>query len=235
MREFDFSGASDSARSFEPVRVIAVLDEPVVYYGDGMHLDGILAVGAFRLLPRDVREALPPVHTQHAVDFDLPLARWNAGDAWGWKASAVHADWSCEGMAQVRKKPEVSKMQRFTADASLKIDGGPLKAKDMKFPTMFARVLTWYAVGDIAEIKRHLAAVPGVGKLCNHGHGQVAEWRVEPFEHDWSIERDGLLTRVMPAAYRPDETPTFGGLRPPYHHYTRQGPRIEPVFEELKP
>lgn len=31
-----------------PIRVVAHLADPIVYMGDGMHLDGILAAAAFR-------------------------------------------------------------------------------------------------------------------------------------------------------------------------------------------
>jgi hypothetical protein len=219
----------------EPLRVTAVLAEPVVYFGDGMHFDGILSWGAFAALSPEAREALPSIGGPTAVDFDMPLARWKVGDVWGWRASAAHAEWLADTKVEVRKRPPQAEMARYTTAGSVQINCGSFKAQDKAFPARVAREVVWYAVGERPAVEALLAFVPHIGKLSRHGNGRVLEWRVDQWAPDWAIERDGALTRRMPAAYRPDEVPGRGGLRAPYHHLSRQGPCVEPDFMALRP
>lgn len=221
-----------------PLRIIAALSEPVVYSGDGLHLDGPLAYAAFRELPQADRDALPPLDGPEAADFDLPLDRWECGGAWGWRASAAHADWQHSGSHAVRRYTALGAMTRYTSDEVVNTSSGRLKPESKTYPTHTARTLTWYAVGDRGEVQRLLDMhVPNIGRLSRHGMGRVTEWRVECWPHDWSCERDGALTRRMPHAYRPDEIPGRGSIRAPYHHISRVVACVEPVggFLGLRP
>ena len=224
-------GLAAAERVLQPLRVEAEMAEPVIYYGDGIHLDGVLSFGAFLTLTPDERAALPALTGPVAEDFDLPLARWEAEGVWGWRASAAHAAWTRLARAEVRKRPAAGEMVRWTADAALKVDGGPLKAKDMVFPTAFASRLTWYCVGDPWQVRDLLGLVPGVGKLIGHGHGIVRRWTVTPWHSDWSVEREGRLTRRMPRA----GGVLMGAIRAPYHHRSRVAACDEPDFMGLLP
>ncbi len=233
-----------------PLRITAVLAEPVVTYLDGLHLDGPLSYGAFRLLPVEEREALPPIDGPVATDMDIPLKRWTCpaientdpnildaeGMLWGWCASAAHADWQLETSVQIRKRPAISEMVHRTSSPSVQISAGPFKAQDKRYPAMFAWEVHWFAVGCLAPVERLLAEVPAIGKLTHHGHGRILRWRVEPWHEDWSVERGDGLTRRMPVGWHSGEGwPGRGAIRAPYHHRSRVVPCREPDYRELHP
>lgn len=219
----------------EALRITARMAEPVVSYGDGMHLDGILAWAAYMDLPREEREELPNIqHTDAPADFDLPLERWEHCGHWGWCASAVHADWSRRGIHNVRRRTPLAEMQRYTPDGSVNVKGGRYKPSDIPMPTIFARQLVWYALGDLSQIGRLLDRVSNLGKLSNVGAGRVLHWIVERQQDDWSVHRDDDLTRRMPTGVPWTGLPCYGGLRPPYWHRSRQAEAVEPLFEELR-
>jgi hypothetical protein len=224
----------------KPIRVTAELAEPIVYYGDGLHLDGPLSWGAYMELPAEERDAMPPLsHADDAIDLELPLARVVVEDGllgWVWAASAVHADWLGETVVEVRKRPPEGEFITRTSAKSFHRSLGHTKAWDLRYPAALARRLVWYAVGDAEAVFDLLALhVPNVGKKARQGNGRVMRWAVEPWPHDWSVERDGELTRRMPHAFRPDAVPSRGALRTPYHHRSRQAPCVEPDFAALRP
>jgi CRISPR type IV-associated protein Csf3 len=236
------------------------MSEPVVYYGDGMHLDGILAWAKYTDLPRKERAEVPPITEPWAWDFDLPLRTWSVasvtavyiddrlfvnrprvrdghkeGALWGWCASAVHADWLCQDRYAIRKRPELEQMVRYTTSPSVNLGAGQQKATNLLLPARFATELHWYAVGDMTEVERLLTThVRAVGKITTKGPGSVMHWHVEPWKDDWSVTREGALTRVMPIAYE-----ASGGfaaeasIRAPYHHASRIVPALRPDFSTL--
>lgn len=234
------------------LRIRATLREPVVYYGDGMHLDGILAYGAFLALPIEQRQALPPISSAWAEDFDLPLERWSVSSPplewsderlmtrdsllWGWRASAAHADWQLQAAHEVRKMPQIDEMKRRTQEKTAQISMGQLKACNISHPARWTRTVEWYARGDLAGVVALLDRVRSIGKMTGHGAGRVEEWSVEEIAEDRSLEYDGLLRRVMPLAYWPDaERVMISTIRPPYHHRSRQALCALPDYDALLP
>lgn len=242
----------------ELLHVIAYLDEPVVYYGDGMHLDGILSYGAYMNLSYKDRQKIPPISEPWAIDFDLPLEKWfvesetpthvdnrlfdgepeqtgdiKVGTLWGWKASAVQADWRCESTFAIRRRVEVDKMVRYTSSPSVNIGAGQQKAVNISLPTRFAIDLHWYTVGDIGLIRRLLGHVKAIGKITTKGPGKVKKWIVERSERNWAIEREGAITRNMPANYPGVGYVANASIRPPYHHFSRIVPAIKPGWQEI--
>lgn len=246
----------------EPVRVTARMTEPVVYYGDGLHLDGPVSAGVFFQLPREEQDALPPISGPWAVDFDLPLARWEVestalsttdarlfveppepcgpgmvrGRLWGWRASAVCAEWLNHSSRAIRKRSVAHEAVLWAKDRKLNQASGRFKPTNIALPARQARELVWYAVGDVEGLRAALFQVRNVGKLASLGPGRVAEWTVEPWPHDWSIERDGQLMRQMPGDH-PTTTgyPSVGAIRTPYHHPSRRVPTVRPDFDALTP
>lgn len=246
----------------EPLHITAHMAEQVVYYGDGMHFDGILAYGAYKALSEDERAQVPPITSRWAEDFDLPLERWEVqsatpmhvddrlfvdeplahddskiGRVWGWKASAVHADWKCRDRFAVRRRPELEQMIRFTKSPSVNIGAGQQKALNLLMPALFAETLHWYAVGDADEVRRLLGYVQAVGKVTAMGQGRVMRWEVESYIEDLSIEHGGLLRRTMPMGYDSDSTgfPAYATIRAPYHHASRTVYAMRPEWERLVP
>lgn len=230
-----------------PLRITAVMAEPVVTFGDGLHLDGAVAYGAFMSLPRPVRESMPPTSAPEALDFDLPLNRWHyeapegsaagalddEGRVWGWQCSAAHAVWQHHGTAEVRRRPPVQEMARYTDARTVQINCGPFKAQDKAFPTLWAPEIVWYAIGTPDSLRQLLEHVPGLGKLTGHGHGRVLRWDVAEVgcadADRWARRR---LPTTAPGAVG---WPARGAIRPPYYHASRVVPCIDPIYEDLAP
>lgn len=246
----------DSRRVFAPLVVTAHMSEPIVYVGDGLHLDGILAAAAFRDLDERTRRRIPPLSSPWAVDIMIPLSRWvvEVGDdwvgdvrllrkrkgggarrprqtreLWGWCASAVQAEWVQYGKTEIRKRPEVDKMRRYARDKSVSVGAGPLKAYDLPLPTVFAAEVRWYCHGVAADVERLLRThIGAIGKKHLLGHGTVMHWAVEPCEHDLSVAHEGSIMRRMPLESGLDGRCGRGAIRPPYHHHSRVVESVEP-------
>lgn len=222
-----------------PLKITAKMAEPIIDYGDGIHLDGLLAYGRFREREREsLNDDLPdPNHCDWPIDFDLPLARWHVplagqcharlledGRLWGWRASdAVWPDDTIEGSVALRKMTDQDQMVRHTDASKLSVSTGTLKNKDKRYPTRLAHNLVWYAVGQLDRVRALLKEVTHIGKLHGHGQGRVQQWSVEEVGEDWSLLRDGALMRRLPASVGgADRPPIRGTIRAPYWHKSRQ-------------
>lgn len=231
--------------------------EPIVYSGDGLHLDGILAAAAFRALDERTRRRMPPLTSDFPVDVKLPLARWvvDVGDEWGgnqrllhkhkgggqkrqttllwgWCASAVQATWLQHGQIEMRKKPDLDAIRRYTSATSANISSGALKAYDLAFPTSFARELTWYALGDRNAVSALLRNIVAIGGKRGTGSGTVERWSVEVIDGDRSIINDGRLMRRMPVQSGLPGQRGRMAIRPPYHHHSRIVDSVDPRPEQ---
>lgn len=238
--------------------VYATLAEPMVSYADGLHLDGPLAYAAYRDLTPERRAKLPPIESDWAEDFDLPLVRWSGmcvlpetadhrltvdgsleilqdgggyqGHVWGWKCSAaMPVGPVLESTHQIRKRPNVELITRYTSNKRFDVGLGPLKAKDLALPTVLATRLKWYCVGDpertLYLLSRHVRAI---GKAVRHGMGRVIEWSMGEAEADRSMfDGEGQPMRRLPAAMVPGVQAVLGTFRAPYHHRSRWGTIVE--------
>lgn len=238
-------------RNHRPLRVYCDLAEPVVYFGDGMCFDGLLAAAWFRDLPYALTSTWASATREEPwiPDLDLPLSRWavpyagpcdprlkdDSGRVWGWCASAVHAEWLVHTKVEVRKRVPVDEMQRWSDAGDVDVSSGRYKASDLKLPARVARRLEWYAVGDGKAIERVLTEhVTAVGRKVGQGNGRVLRWRVEDWPHDWSVSRGGRLTRPMPQGYAPGPV-QVRGVRALYWHPSRQIRCVVPMESQLVP
>lgn len=236
-----------------PLSIVAELVEPVVYVGDLLHLDGVLAGGARNAMSPEEREALPPISSDWAIDLELPLARWyvpvptgwqghprllmdvpgREGEhaIWGWCASAELLPWQGHGRHEVRKKPPIGHMERLTRDGSVQLGAGPLKAYDITLPTLIAARMEWHAIGARSEVERLLGYVPAIGKKRNTGNGTVRRWHVQeiPMESCRALASGGMVTRRMPAESGLAGARAWGSIRPPYHHRSRMCEALRPA------
>jgi hypothetical protein len=222
------------------------MSEPVVYSGDLLHLDGVIAFAAYRDLDDRTRRRIPPISSPWAVDLRLPLSRWfcpapeegscdprllKEGRIWGWAASAEASAWAGRGVAEVRKRPPLDQMRRYASDRRVETGAGPLKAYDLVVPTVFAREVLWYAHGVRSEVERLLVRhAPAIGKKRGIGYGTVLRWRVEACGEDLSVVRaDGTPARRMPASSGLVARAVRATIRPPYHHGSRVCDAVEPA------
>lgn len=239
-----------------PVRVVAQMVEPVVYSGDGLHLDGPVAYGYVRGMSPRARRRMPPISDPWALDFRLPLGRWSrsvalptttderlcergtvetgedgtrTGRVWGWACSAAHADWALRGTAYVRKRPATEEATRWSSDRTWNTGSGRSKARNVPYPTATAREVHWYALGDPGALRDLLTFhVRAVGKLTNHGWGRVRRWTVEPFDGPWEDRR-------FPVGGGETTGLAMAGIRAPYHHPSRRLPCVELDWMGLRP
>lgn len=247
---------------YAPMRVVARMGEPIAYLGDLLHLDGLLAYGAYHDLDERTRRTIPPIDaTDWPVDVAQPLSVWSvpadpalderllksrngikrsvrgsegipAGTErrlWGWCASAAdESAWLARGKVEIRKKPDLTKMRRYTDAKSHNLGSGHMKAYDLAFPTVTALEVVWYAHGDPERV-RHLLSkyVPAIGKKRNLGNGTVTEWVVEETSEDRSVLHEGRPTRRLPRGAC-EGAPGTGAIRPPYYHSSRFVESVEP-------
>jgi len=220
-----------------PVRVTAHMAEPVVCYGDGRHLDGLLAWCLFRRESRRGREFGDPSQMDWPEDLDLPLATWTApfdsqghpnlldeqGQIWGWCASDARWGDYIESSYALRKMPDADDFVRHTDSGTYKYTTGVLKPKDKTYPVRFIHEIDWYALGDRGAIEGLLREMTHLGKLSGLGMGRIQSWTVERFDDDRSVVHDGTLMRRVPASWADaDRAPSRGTVRPPYWHPSRE-------------
>jgi hypothetical protein len=63
--------------TYAPFKIIARLSDPIVYLDDLLHLDGLIAYGAYHDLDIRTRKTIPPIDgTDVPVDLTIPLSRW---------------------------------------------------------------------------------------------------------------------------------------------------------------
>lgn len=223
----------------KPFRVTAQLANAVVTHDGAVYLDGLLSWSAWQRMPREERDALPhPNLTDAPTDFALPLARWTApapsgchpslldaeGRAWGWCASVAQATWIAEETRHVRRKVDIQQMARWTPGGKLNTAGGtPIKHWDLPYAARLASELTWWCVGDSDAVREMLRDVHFVGKVHNHGNGEVLEWLVEECDEDRSVTHDGHAMRSIPttigALHGHSE---IAAIRAPYWHRSRR-------------
>lgn len=240
---------------YVPMRIVARMDEPIAYLGDLLHLDGPIAYGVYHDLDEQTRRTIEPIEKgEWPVDFRTitPLSTWwvdydpaqhGEVDArllsrqangrktpdrqlWGWCCSAAdESSWAARSKLEIRKKPDLARMTRYTDAKSANLSSGHMKAYDLTVPTVFAREVTWFAHGDVDRVRHLLATyVPALGKKRNIGSGTVREWivREEPgARDDVAIHQDGKLRRRMPVGAVTGEAVRAGAIRPPYYHHTR--------------
>jgi hypothetical protein len=247
-----------SHSTYVPMRIVAVMDEPIAYLGDLLHIDGPIAQAAFCDLDERTRKTFPPVASLGGLpwvdDLTLPLATWwvdyneaihgsinerltkraerGAGRPgprlWGWCASAAdERAWGIRGKLDVRKRPELGKIARYTDAPTANIKSGHMKAYDLQIPTVFTHHITWHALGDPDRV-RHLLAmhIHAIGKKRNIGAGAVREWRVETD----GVDAERWRERRFPAGIVDGPT-RYASIRPPYWHHSRMLIAVEPIWD----
>ncbi|GAA3878398.1 hypothetical protein GCM10022243_48880 [Saccharothrix violaceirubra] len=215
---------------WQPLVVTATLTEPVVGLdSQPLCLDGPLAWCAAQLALAD-EAGLPPLRHDWAPDLALPLATWTAAPSrpdtdsrlraadgervWGWACSA--ASWTALGhtTVEIRRRPPVGEMARFTADGKHHSGLGPYKARDTPMAATWVDTVVWHALGDPDAVAGLLAHLGHLGRATRHGHGRIQTITVEP-----GRDRDAWRSRPLP-----DPTGPAGSIRAPYHHHSRRMP-----------
>lgn len=181
---------------------------------------------------------LPPVspNTTELLDVDTPLERREIGGVWYYACSWANVEAASlgqyvvnwvRGYADFDATYYISDKKRLL----IKTWQGHDKLYNMPMHCYNVDCLTWYAVGDGAEIKRLLETYyPAIGKKTAYGQGQLAyyadgsRWRVESWPEDWSEVKDGQPTRGLPVNMEKGFPLDMVrcGIRPPYYAHQNQ-------------
>jgi len=221
-----------------PLHIVARMAEPVVYLGDGMTFDGILAAAWMRDLPYELTSRWPSATRDEPWlrDLEMPLQQWSvpyagkchpdlrdeSGNVWGWHASSVFANWAVMGRVEVRKRAPLDEVERWSDAKNFETSAGRYKAHDLKLPSRYATELHWFAVGRPKPILRVLRNhITAIGRKVGHGNGRVLEWAVDDWHADWSIRVGETLARPMPVGFTRGRV-ARRGIRAPYWHPSRQ-------------
>lgn len=75
----------------------------------------------------------------------------------------------------------------------------PDKARLDRYQAFHAAKVIWLGCGDPDETLRILSRLPGLGKRCHAGYGQVNAYSVTPIQRDFSLQLpDDSLARPVP-------------------------------------
>lgn len=183
---------------FSPLKITFKLDGTGVYYDphEPLMLDSILAAA----VSRHHVHGEPPARDEEPFDIPMPLQRWNIDGTWGWRASALFPEGdTIETLQFWRKRLRQNRIE--LTDGSPNLTNGIYRDWNMPLPLLLCRSMVAYAVGERREVRRELRRnIRWLGKKRAHGHGRVVDIQVEQCETDYSMERDGVLTRFLPRA-----------------------------------
>lgn len=220
---------------FEPLRVTAY-PRVGIATDQWLPLDGILFYQACRdaLGPQ---LATLPGGSPEKEDIEMPLLIVHPGELdWYYACSWAQPQpwWLAEGRDYWNKRSDTQYADLIDFKGKrgkIIIEQGRYKAFHMPIFYRVAKKIEWYCVGDPQELRFLLSTVTHIGKKRSQGWGRVIQWNIEPWAEDWSVWRDGKLTRGVPA----DDIAGKGmfdfvhyGLRPSHYRAENQMPLAMP-------
>ena len=218
------------SESVEPLRIVAHLRTGVVS-DQWLPLDAILLYQACReQLGPEVATA--PGGGRPPGGITMPLKVIHPGEEyWYYACSWAQPQpwWVAEGRDHWNKRFDVgfAHLADFRGRrGKVIIEQGRYKAYHMPIFYRVSQRIEWYCVGDGERIGELLSTVTHLGKKRSQGYGRVAEWEIACWPWDWSVWRDGNLTRGVPWADIVDAGRPFNvayyGLRPSYYRRENQ-------------
>lgn len=176
----------------EPMKVIFEMRSPIVTT-DYIFLDGLISSAVFKDCVLNHYDM--PENRNELIHIPLPLMQYGTEEPF-YAASIGYADEIVEGIDHWRKRTEIE-----TTKKKINVGSGQYKMYDMPMPTMWAESWTFYANGNIDEVRRLLTShISAIGKKCSQGFGQIKHITVEPSEHGWSVIKDGVPMRPIPVS-----------------------------------
>jgi CRISPR type IV-associated protein Csf3 len=174
--------------------------------------------------------------TNDLIIPELPFERRGIDDNWYWACSFNTEAPAHEYVMHWHKRFD-DQLEQYIDFGSRrgKVDtkSGKYKAYRMPLVIQLFERLTWYAVGDPDAVFDLCRNITHIGKKSSQGLGAVDYWTVEPWHEDWSVVRDGRLTRAMPVelsmpAGVQKANVRLYGIRPPYWLHEHQRPCYMP-------
>lgn len=227
-------------RQFESLRITARMMTPVVA-DEWLPLDGILLYQATRRDLGALMRTIPGMSSlaepkgEPMRGGSLPIKRVHGID-WYYRCSWAQPKlwWVAEGTDYWNKRVDMQYADMIDFGkrrGKVIIEAGRYKNYRMPIFYRVASSIEWYAIGDRKEIELLLSTCTHIGKKRSQGWGRVIEWVVESWPEDWSIWRDGKLTRGIPVYQVPERlrlNPVLYGVKPSYFDRRNQMPLIMP-------
>jgi len=203
-----------------PMRIECRVDTPIVYSGDGLHLDGLLAYAVFYSLPLEEQQARH-MPWENGPELELPLLPCEIEGERIWCASAVYAEWIARTQVEVRRMTASDAMLRWSEDAVVNIGSGQFKGMDLRHEARWpaGASLTWYAIGDIERVRELLQGITALGRVRNHGHGRIND-------DGWTVTEDDNARELWKRRNMPAKNGSPAPIRPPYWCHTKFRPAI---------
>ncbi len=201
---------------FEPLVVTFKMSAPIVVSGH-LYFDGILSYAVMRDL---LGEDLDNLNDNKTVALDIPLPIKKYKDVY--HASVAIIQSKTEGTAKWRKRWEdrYDDLVDFgNKKKQINEKSGFFKAYDLPVQYVSADEIYFYVNGNKEEIKRLLKLISFVGKKSAQGYGIIREKSTESINEDFSILKNGVLMRPIPANYLRDprnKTMQMNAYKPSY-------------------
>lgn len=206
----------------EPIEVRATIPGPVCLPNHPVALDALLAAAVC------VRDGIAPALTaREMVPIPIPVARSECGRYY--LASCASYEIEARDRAWTNRRPVVSELQALSPSTRrIQITAGANKGYRIPREHIYlvGSAMTWWCIGDGAEIGALLEHVRSIGKKRSVGLGAVTEWSVrqcEPWGDDFPVARDGAPLRNLPSDYPGLSEPdlAYTCLQPPYWLHER--------------
>lgn len=177
-----------------PLKIVFKMRSEICLGHPWIHFDGILA----HLLQRKYNPDYWVLPSNRVEDVDLskmPLKK--TGEIYHASVSFFDVGKMYSTLLHKRFCEEYLDLNRVRVK---KIDRGRGYFKDyrMRFITIPARTVTFYACGIKEEIQELLEALPGLGKKVSVGFGEIQSFSIEEIDEDISVVKDGVAMRPIP-------------------------------------
>ena len=186
-------------------------------------LDGILLYQQTLLDNGYPDNSIPGAYNASTKTRMLPIKVKHSGQS-DWYYHCSWAQWSHNVEAQDKWCKRFDTRYSDAIDfgkrkGGVEVKKGHYRAYNMPVFYRVSEYVEWYCDGDIDAIEVLLSQITYIGKKRSQGWGRVAKWEVSEIDNDWSLIKDGNVTRGLPFSDIPPSVtfqPGHYGIRPSY-------------------
>jgi len=207
----------------EPLEVRAVLSGPICMPDHPLALDGLLGAAVC------VRDDISPATTAaEVVPLDIPIARSACGRVY--LASCAQCEAEEYELRYTHKRAPIEQYQTMGGPKLKTVNITAGANKGYRIPRETAHLvddaITWWCVGDAAEVSALLRLVHHLGKRRAVGLGRVREWSVQSVEpwDGFPVLHEGEPLRPLPTDFpglAAAHDVAYAVLQPPYWDNSR--------------
>jgi CRISPR type IV-associated protein Csf3 len=201
----------------KPLRVQARIRGAIAMPHGPIALDSLLAAQVA------LRDGIPPaMRPEDVVPIEIPVQREPKGRFH--LASFSVAQIERHRLHRINRRFPVEEAQMFGGPRLRRFSTKSKRTKSFRLPLdtvyLVDDMLTWWCVGDEAEVRSLVEMCMGLGKKRAVGLGQVAEWLVEPCDtwDGFPVVLNGQALRNLPLDWPGLKDPNmgYGNLTYPY-------------------